>query len=120
MDYVVHPDVDNIRKKRLISSFFVSFFIITGVLSGTSFFVWHYTTGAKASNRTTNIPAETIKISTPKKEVIGFLPSWSLAENAEVNTDKMTQVIYFGLPVDKNGNIVKQNEGGQILSNGHT
>ena len=44
------------------------------------------------------------------KEVIGFLPSWTVAANGKVNIDKLTQLIYFGLGVAENGEIVKYDD----------
>lgn len=44
------------------------------------------------------------------KEVIGFLPSWSVAQNVSVDTKSLTQLIYFGLGVNGTGEIVTQNE----------
>lgn len=44
------------------------------------------------------------------KEVIGFLPSWTVAANTKVNIDNLTQLIYFGFGVSENGEIVKYDE----------
>lgn len=44
------------------------------------------------------------------KEVIGFLPSWTVAANGKVNIEKLTQLIYFGLGVSENGDIVKYDD----------
>lgn len=44
------------------------------------------------------------------REVIGFLPSWTAAQNVNVDTKILTQVIYFGLGVNDNGEIIKYNK----------
>lgn len=41
-----------------------------------------------------------------RSSVIGFLPSWVVAQNVKVNTKTMTQIIYFGLGVNANGEII--------------
>lgn len=45
-----------------------------------------------------------------EKEVIGFLPSWTVSQNVTVKTDKLTQLIYFGLGVNPNGELVLYTE----------
>lgn len=45
-----------------------------------------------------------------KREVIGFLPSWMVAQNAQVNTSSLTQLIYFGLGVNDNGDLIQYSE----------
>lgn len=47
------------------------------------------------------------------KEVIGFLPSWIVAKNAPVDPKLLTQIIYFGLGVNENGELIKFDENGQ-------
>ena len=44
------------------------------------------------------------------QEVIGFLPSWSVAQNVNIDVKKLTQLIYFGLGVNSNGEIVMYNQ----------
>ncbi|MBI2595662.1 hypothetical protein HYW46_02915 [Candidatus Daviesbacteria bacterium] len=50
-----------------------------------------------------------------KKEVLGFLPYWALAESGDININLLTSVSYFGLEVDGNGNIIKTDAGGNII-----
>lgn len=45
-----------------------------------------------------------------KKEVIGFLPSWSVAQKVAVDLKALTQLIYFGLGVNSNGDLVMYQE----------
>lgn len=44
------------------------------------------------------------------KEVIGFLPSWMIAKGASVYPERLTQLIYFGLSVTENGELIKYNQ----------
>lgn len=44
------------------------------------------------------------------KEIIGFLPSWIVSQNTKVNISELSQLIYFGFGVNKNGNIVRYGE----------
>lgn len=43
------------------------------------------------------------------RHIIGFLPSWMVAQNIKVDT-KITQIIYFGLGVNDNGEVIMFNE----------
>jgi spore germination protein YaaH len=45
-------------------------------------------------------------------ERIGFLPSWTLAKNIDIPTSKLSQIIYFGLGVTDNGELIKFKEDG--------
>lgn len=51
-----------------------------------------------------------------KKEVFGYLPYWVVPKIGEINTKLLTTISYFGLEVDKNGDILKQDADGQTLS----
>jgi len=44
------------------------------------------------------------------REVIGFLPSWTAAQNAAIDFDKLTQIIYFGFGANDNGEIIQYNQ----------
>lgn len=48
-----------------------------------------------------------------KKEIIGFLPSWSVAEEKKVYPEYLSQIIYFGLGVTENGDLITQDEKGE-------
>ena len=65
-------------------------------------------------NKATITPAVTKvapkQASTIRKETIGFLPSWSVAKKAKVYPKNLTQIIYFGLNVNKDGSITKYDE----------
>lgn len=55
---------------------------------------------------------QVVKESEKLKEVIGFFPSWIPIENIEKSLPNLTQVIYFGLGVTSDGQIIKINEEG--------
>lgn len=46
-------------------------------------------------------------------EVIGFLPSWTAAKEQNIDLKNLDQVIYFGLGVTKEGDLIQFNEAGQ-------
>lgn len=68
-----------------------------------------------STNTITSQPTAT-KTDGEKLELIGFLPYWMVAQEAEVYPERLGQIIYFGLGVDKEGRIIKQNEEGVYLS----
>lgn len=47
------------------------------------------------------------------KEVIGFLPSWAMAKKIRVEVEHLTQIIYFGLGVNQQGDLIRYNQEGQ-------
>lgn len=50
-----------------------------------------------------------------RKQVFGFLPSWSIAGNAKVYPEYMDEIIYFGLGMQENGGIMKYDDHNQPL-----
>lgn len=44
------------------------------------------------------------------KEIIGFLPSWTAIDKAQVDSANLTQIIFFGLGVNKQGELIKYDE----------
>jgi len=54
-------------------------------------------------------------VTSDKKQVIGFLPSWSIAQNAKVYPEYLDQIIYFGIGIDDHGNLMKIDEKNQPL-----
>lgn len=50
------------------------------------------------------------KLTDTQKQVIGFLPSWSVAQNAKVYPEYLDQIIYFGIGIDERGNLMKFDE----------
>lgn len=71
----------------------------------------------KSAPTTAVVPLSPTKtpVQSPKREVIGFLPSWSVAKNLKVRTQNLTQIIYFGLAVNDRGELVKYNEQGDAI-----
>ena len=61
-------------------------------------------------------PLQKIKVAKAKvnpaknREVIGFLPSWTVAQNTKIDIKPFTQIIYFGLGVKEDGQIVQFDE----------
>lgn len=55
------------------------------------------------------------KLTDDRKQVIGFLPSWSIAQNAKVYPEYLDQIIYFGIGIDEKGNLMKVDENNQPL-----
>ncbi len=54
-----------------------------------------------------------------RKQVIGFLPSWSVAAKAKVYPEYLDQIIYFGIGVNKYGELMKFDEEGNELLEWH-
>lgn len=50
-----------------------------------------------------------------KKEVIGFLPSWMVAQNVPVSPERLDQIIYFGLGINDQGELMKYDTTGNSL-----
>ncbi len=65
-------------------------------------------------NKTSIIPIATEsasqEVNIVRREVIGFLPSWSVAKKVKVYPKNLTQIIYFGLGINKDGSIIKYGE----------
>jgi len=45
-------------------------------------------------------------------DIIGFLPSWSVARNSVVDTKNFSQIIYFGLGINENGGLIQYDDNG--------
>jgi len=114
----------HLQRRESKSKFFVEIFIFLVFCSLVAFasclvFFPRYETlksersqSVAVSDLSTNVVTESEKLN----EVMGFLPSWTPVEHATKNIDKMTQVIYFGLGVNSNGEIVKYNgEGDPVI-----
>ncbi|HRN70852.1 MAG TPA: glycosyl hydrolase family 18 protein [Candidatus Woesebacteria bacterium] len=52
--------------------------------------------------------AQTKSFTNDRKQVIGFLPSWSIAAGTKLYPEYMDQIIYFGIAMDEEGNIIKK------------
>lgn len=48
-------------------------------------------------------------------EMVGFLPSWTVAKNSKVYPEYLDQIIYFGIGINKKGDLMFYNEQGKIL-----
>lgn len=65
---------------------------------------------AGATFSVASVPKKTIR-----KEVIGFLPSWMISQKVKVETRNLTQLIYFGLGVNEDGELRQYDEEGNAL-----
>src|SRR3989338_11131511 len=104
-------DFDKNRWKKIL----IGVFIV--LLAVFTYFVLSQnkkTTNSEYINKTIITPVITTSVSqqtnTIKRETIGFLPSWSVAKKTKVYSKDLTQIIYFGLNVNKDGSIVKYDE----------
>lgn len=48
-----------------------------------------------------------------KKEVVAFIPSWTIAKDLQIPFDNISQIVYFGLGVNNKGEIIQFNEAGE-------
>lgn len=55
------------------------------------------------------------KITNKRNQVIGFLPSWTIAQNVKVYPEYLDQIIYFGIGIDEQGNLMKYDENNDWL-----
>jgi len=106
---------DDFDKNRWKKQILIGMFIV--LLAVFTYFVLPQnkkSTNLENGNKTIISPAITKSITqqtnTIKREAIGFLPSWSVAKKAKVYPKDLTQIIYFGLNVNKDGSIIKYDE----------
>lgn len=87
--------------------------IFLGIVCGI-FAVMYFTIpsrSAEVSPVTYSAPLEAANKYIPdRKQVIGFLPSWSVAAKAKVYPEYLDQIIYFGIGVNKHGELIKFDE----------
>lgn len=50
------------------------------------------------------------------KEVLGFLPYWVIDKSEEINFKVLSSISFFGLEVDGEGNIIKNDSDGKVIS----
>lgn len=61
-----------------------------------------------SENTTSNNQQITVDIPKVKlRKPIGFLPSWIIADQIKINPSLLSQIIYFGLEVNSNGEIIQ-------------
>lgn len=59
--------------------------------------------------------SDTVRLPHASKKVIGFLPSWNIAIQSKVYPEYLDQILYFGIPMDDKGNLVRTDAEGNIL-----
>lgn len=116
-----NPKVIN-KKQRIIRVFLLTFALCFFILVLELIFIDILVNSKKSSLLSPIVPVPKVQEKAPftrakayesevmERDVIGFLPSWTAAQNASVNFDKLTQIIYFGLGVNDNGEIIQFNK----------
>jgi len=51
----------------------------------------------------------------PDQIIVGFLPSWSIAQKAKVHPEYLDQIIYFGLGITEKGELMKYSNENEAL-----
>lgn len=67
-------------------------------------------TDSTTQNPTPTARADPTIIQYQKREVIGFLPSWMVAKKAAIYPQRLSQLIYFAIGVNDNGDLIKFKE----------
>ncbi|KKQ36327.1 MAG: Glycosyl hydrolase, family 18 [Candidatus Roizmanbacteria bacterium GW2011_GWA2_37_7] len=97
------------------------FLAITAVLISILFFTAHSYSREVFDEKTPVLITDDFTVTTADfqntqaKLVVGFLPSWSIAQNAQVHPEYLDQIIYFGLGINDNGELMKFNDDGDAL-----
>src|SRR3989344_566146 len=105
----------------LLLTLFVTAFIT--VVAYTYLYSSSFTTLSLANEEKTEATPEaftapleqTKTLTSDKKQVIGFLPSWSIAQDARVYPEYLDQIIYFGIGINAHGNLMRIDEKNQPL-----
>lgn len=106
-----------LKAKGFLSNkkFLQAFFLITLILiSISSIFILSFSKSKKPTPSQARV-VQKVKNPTPTtlpndnrlKEVIGFLPSWTLAQGVAIKPKNLTQIIYFGLGVTEGGELIQ-------------
>ena len=114
------------KVKGLISNkkFLVALFLIILILISVSSIIVLTFSKSKKPNPSQAGVLQKVKTTTPAllpddnlpKEVIGFLPSWTLAQRATIKPENLTQIIYFGLGVTDDGELIQFTSDGRETS----
>ncbi|MCA9371296.1 glycoside hydrolase family 18 protein [Candidatus Woesebacteria bacterium] len=109
----------NILYLALVVAFLALITSTTYILSQQSF-----SFGTKAAENTNPLPESysapyAAQTSDQKKVIIGFLPSWSVAQHAPVHSEYLDQLIYFGIGMNDQGYLAKVNDQGIETLNWH-
>ena len=102
--------------------------LLMGAFSGILVFLTIYSTTPRfisfAKDATLNPVAdnytapfsEELRLPHVNKKVIGFLPSWNIAAKKKVYPEYLDQIIFFGIPIDKNGVLLKKDENDVVVA----
>ena len=115
------PLINVVPPENFISKIRVKTGLLIGLILALAIFFVYFSISetynnenSKLANRVPEIsPKLTSSISKNaaiKKEAIGFLPSWSVANKSKVYPEKLSQIIYFGLSINSDGSIIRYNE----------
>ena len=103
------------------------YILLLGMFSAAVVFVTVYSATPRlisfAQDRTINPVADTYSapFSEAKrhphtsKKVIGFLPSWNIAIQSRVYPEYLDQIIYFGIPIEHDGKLVRTDKEGKTI-----
>ncbi len=118
----------NERRSHFSSQFksviFLLFAVITGALTAVIVYTAPHTTYGTDFYQSDTVEPIPPNFSTPlevkpanhsRKEVIGFLPYWAIGNKAKVYPEYMDQIIYFGLTMDSQGNILSTDANNNAL-----
>ncbi|MBI2031363.1 MAG: glycoside hydrolase family 18 protein [Candidatus Levybacteria bacterium] len=108
---------DFIAKRRKKENLAVIFLLLI-LLSISLFFVFRWASVNQAPSKNaedrinrTIYPTKFLNYNSTK-DIIGFLPSWSIAKRTSVDTANFSQIIYFGVGVNEDGELVQYDENG--------
>ena len=111
---LLFPKIKNIFKSNIVVTDAMVTFILLVILGIIYLLVpkkLDDSTIVSPLQKTNKLSVVKSELNTPfNKEIIGFLPSWIVAQDTELFIKPLTQLIYFGFNVNENGEIVKYNE----------
>jgi len=100
-------------RKEILRYIFLS---ITAVLFAVIFFTANSYSKEIFDEKTPIVITDDFSISTSELNkvnnqlIVGFLPSWSVAQNAKIYPEYLDQIIYFGLGISDTGELMKFNK----------
>jgi spore germination protein len=97
--------------------------VVTGALAAfIVFYAPQYAIGSNsvATMQNTEVDTFSAPLALPsgnikKRSVVGFLPYWAINNKTPIHPEYVDQLIYFGVTLDKEGNVVTKDLGGNVL-----